>query len=463
MPKNLNKEVSQMKNQQEHLNIQHIDIEDLFGIYTYSIPVDNIDISQLLILYGQNGAGKTTILQMIYNLLSSEKREGHKTELANTKFKKISIKLSNNIVISAFRLDDLVGKYNLSFQNQEELFEVECNPTLNGKKYSLDDMDAEDDFYHFLSLLKSINLSIHSLSDDRKIKSNISMILNEKNDEVRISDIPIDLFNEMRRGEGKAFSLNDIFLQTSIQRVENWFNNEALKGNTIGQNDIQEIYFNLITELLDDKKKEKKLAETIISKESMLERLNILENKNKEFMKYNLTLDFNLDKYINIINVSDTKLEIIENILKPYVEGIEKKLDAIEDTKNIIDTFVTTLNKFYGGKELKFSIGTTKEDGIKIYSTYNDKEELDPSRLSSGEKQLLLLFCNTITAREQASIFIIDEPELSLNVVWQRDLIDALLAFSKGSSIQFILASHSIELLTQYDENVCDLINNKVF
>jgi len=322
-------------------------------------------------------------------------------------------------------------------------------------------MDAEDDFYHFLLLLKDIKLSIHSLSDDRKIKSNISMILNEKNDEVRISDIPIDIFHEMRRGEGKTFSLSDIFLQTSIQRVETWFNNEALKGNTIGQNDIQEIYFNLITELLDDKKKEKKLAEVSISKESMLEKLNILEKKNKEFMKYNLTLDFNLDKYINIINVSDRKLETIENILKPYIEGIEKKLNAIEDTKNIIDTFVTTLNEFYTGKELKFTIGATKENGIKIYSQYNDKEELNPSMLSSGEKQLLLLFCNTITAREQASIFIIDEPELSLNVVWQRKLINALLEFSKGSSIQFILASHSIELLSNYSNHVSQLKNNK--
>jgi len=451
-----------MKNQQDHLNIQHINIEDLFGIYTYSIPVDNIDISQLLILYGQNGAGKTTILQMIYNLLSSENGEGHKTELANTKFKKISIKLSNNIIISAFRSEDLIGKYTLSFKNQEELFEVECNPTLNGKKYILNDMDDEDDFYHFLSLLKDIKLAIHSLSDDRKIKSNISMILNEKNDEVRISDIPIDIFHEMRRGEGKAFSLSDIFLQTSIQRVENWFNNEALKGNTIGQNDIQEIYFNLITELLDEKKKGKKLNKPTISKESILERLNILEKKNKEFMKYNLTLDFNLDKYIDIIeSFSDTKLETIENILKPYIEGIEKKLNAIEDTKNIIDTFVTTLNEFYTGKELKFTIGTTKENGIKIYSKYNDKEELNPTMLSSGEKQLLLLFCNTITAREQASIFIIDEPELSLNVVWQRKLINALLEFSKGSSIQFILASHSIELLSNYSNHVSKLKNNK--
>jgi len=451
------KEVSQMKNKLKHLNIQHIDIEDLFGIYTYSIPVNNIDISQLLILYGQNGAGKTTILQLIFNLLSSENGEGYKTELANTKFKKISITLSNQIIISAYRINSLIGKYILSFKNNEEVFEVECTPILNSHKYILENMDNEDKFYHFLSLLKDINLAIHFLSDDRKVKSNISMILNEKDDELRISDIPMDIFHNMRISTDKTFSLSDVFLKVAIQRVENWFKNEALKGNTIGQNDIQEIYFNLITELLDNKGKKDNISEFSFSKGFMLKKLEYLHNRNNQFIKYNLSLDFNLDKYIEIIKFSNTKLGTIEKILNPYIEGIEKKFDAIEDTKNIIDTFVTTLNDFYIGKELKFSI----DNGLKIYSIYNEKEELNPAMLSSGEKQLLLLFCNTITAREQASIFIIDEPEISLNVVWQRKLINALLSFSKGSSIQFILASHSIELLSNYSNNVSKLTNIK--
>ncbi|MDQ7047873.1 MAG: AAA family ATPase [Sulfurovum sp.] len=151
------------------------------------------------------------------------------------------------------------------------------------------------------------------------------------------------------------------------------------------------------------------------------------------------------------------KLKMITNILNPYIESIETRLNAIEETKNIIHTFIITLNNFYTSKKLSFSIN----DGLKIISIYNKREVLTPSMLSSGEKQLLLLFCNTITAREQASIFIIDEPELSLNVKWQRKLIDALLTFSEGSSIQFILASHSIELLTKYTQNVSKLIHQK--
>ena len=77
--------------------------------------------------------------------------------------------------------------------------------------------------------------------------------------------------------------------------------------------------------------------------------------------------------------------------------------------------------------------------------------------LSSGEKQLLLLFINTITATDQATIFIIDEPEISLNIKWQRMLLKTLLKFSARNYVQFIIATHSIELLAPNSTNVIKL------
>ena len=102
-------------------------------------------------------------------------------------------------------------------------------------------------------------------------------------------------------------------------------------------------------------------------------------------------------------------------------------------------------------KRVAFDLGR----GITITSP--DGEPLPPSVLSSGERQLLLLFCNTITAREHASIFIIDEPEISLNVKWQRRLLGALLSLVRGTPVQFLVATHSIELLARYKRNVVRL------
>ncbi len=445
-----------MNNKTTQLNITHINIEDLFGIYTYSIPMDSTDISKLLILYGNNGAGKTTLLQIIFNLLSSENKKGHKTELANTKFKTISITLSNGYIIKAYR-ENFIGNYKLHIsKNSEELIDIVCHTITENEKYIVRDGNkGSAEVQDFLNILKELNLSIHYLSDDRKIKTNLTMLLDETKDSIEISNIPLEMLKNT-----KSFSINDAFLLMAIGKVENWFKTEVNIGNSIGQNDIQEIYFNIIENLLDDSKKEEQSSNITINKKDFLEKLKKLNSRNQEFMKYELILDYKLEKYIDLINkISKDKLEAISTTLNPYIDGIEKRLNAIESTKNIINTFITILNEFYLGKELSFSITT----GLTINSTYGEKEILKPTMLSSGEKQLLLLFCNTISAREEASIFIIDEPELSLNVVWQRKLIDALLSFSEDSSIQFILASHSIELLTQYQENVCVLENIKEF
>jgi len=69
----------------------------------------------------------------------------------------------------------------------------------------------------------------------------------------------------------------------------------------------------------------------------------------------------------------------------------------------------------------------------------------------------LLLLCNALHARESASVFVIDEPEISLNIKWQRQLIDALLKTTDGSPVQFVLATHSIPLLGSYRDCVAEL------
>jgi ABC-type glutathione transport system ATPase component len=97
--------------------------------------------------------------------------------------------------------------------------------------------------------------------------------------------------------------------------------------------------------------------------------------------------------------------------------------------------------------------------GFNIHNQLNSK--LSPAQLSSGEQQLLLLFCYVLTARDQPSVFMIDEPEISLNVKWQRQLVGSLLKITGDATIQFIFASHSMELLAQHKHRVVKLVNKK--
>jgi len=122
----------------------------------------------------------------------------------------------------------------------------------------------------------------------------------------------------------------------------------------------------------------------------------------------------------------------------------------------LLTTFVENINQqFFHDKKIQLHV----QDGLKIIAT-DSSQALDPKKLSSGEKQLLLLFCNTLMARDQATIFIIDEQEISLNIKWQRQLIRTLLNLTKNSQVQFLFATHSIELLTQYRQHVVKLSNS---
>jgi predicted ATP-dependent endonuclease of OLD family len=94
--------------------------------------------------------------------------------------------------------------------------------------------------------------------------------------------------------------------------------------------------------------------------------------------------------------------------------------------------------------------------------TSNVGSRLNVNMLSSGEKHLLFLLCNTLVAREKASILIIDEPEISLNIKWLRRLIQALLDCVAGANVQLVFASHSIELLAQHKSHVVRLENLEV-
>jgi ABC-type glutathione transport system ATPase component len=163
----------------------------------------------------------------------------------------------------------------------------------------------------------------------------------------------------------------------------------------------------------------------------------------------------NTEKIVSIIeNAPETTHPIILNVLKPYLDSVTARMDALQDTQNLLTLFVNTINKvFFRDKEIRLHV----QDGLSIETDENHK--LEPEMLSSGEKHLLLLFCNTLTARDKATIFIIDEPEISLNIKWQRQLIRTLLDFTKGSQVQFLLATHSFELLSQYRSNVVKLEN----
>lgn len=62
-------------------------------------------------------------------------------------------------------------------------------------------------------------------------------------------------------------------------------------------------------------------------------------------------------------------------------------------------------------------------DGNEITVTLRDKRVISAFDLSSGEKQLFIILGETLLQQQETCIFMADEPELSLHVEWQAELV----------------------------------------
>lgn len=87
------------------------------------------------------------------------------------------------------------------------------------------------------------------------------------------------------------------------------------------------------------------------------------------------------------------------------------------------------------------------DTGKKIVRTANEirftqiGETLLPYQLSSGEKQILAILLTVLVQDNKPYVLFMDEPEVSLHVDWQQQLIDLILGLNPN--VQIILTTHS--------------------
>lgn len=111
-----------------------------------------------------------------------------------------------------------------------------------------------------------------------------------------------------------------------------------------------------------------------------------------------------------------------------------------EDEQSVVE-FVNVCNGYLNGKRLTFD-NTQFEINI-VHSPDRDESEksIRMSMLSSGEKQIVSLFSHIYLSGRESFFVIIDEPELSLSVDWQRKFLPDIFSTKKCSGL--VAVTHS--------------------
>lgn len=438
-------------------SISSIIVEELFGKFSYVIPLDkqqNIDFSKLLIFYGLNGSGKTTLLHMIFHLISPEGKKRHRSYISDIMFKKLAIMFVDGREVSIERQECSKGEFLMYIKNKNKIINKydfkQFREAKEKKKYN-----------QFIENLKDLKINSYFLTDDRDF---LSDFIEEEYEKRYLSSSRFihsfdddDTYIVRERIRNRRISRKDLLidlLNDAVERVENWVRHKVRRDSRKGEFSLNRIYFTILNKLVKSEKEEDLKQEEW---NNLIRDLGELERIIPRYSSLRLLTPIKIKGLRDIIeSASEERRKSIHTLLKPYIDGLKAKINALEKILGLTEKFVKNINFFFHNKTLEFDYLS----GIQIKS---DSSKLKLNLLSSGEKQLLLLFCNILPARDKTSIFIIDEPEISLNVEWQRELIRALLELTEESNIQFIFATHSIELTTQYEENVVDLININKF
>ncbi|MDT1779801.1 AAA family ATPase [Acinetobacter baumannii] len=160
-----------------------------------------------------------------------------------------------------------------------------------------------------------------------------------------------------------------------------------------------------------------------------------------------------VDKTINLLRSDNNEIDIDYSALDALWRSrvvVDLSLNAEAEISKILshlNLFLDTLKDFIHDK--KFEL---KDGHLRIS---NDKEDIQYSKMSSGEKQLLILFIETLLQRNATNIFLTDEPELSLHIEWQRKIIPAIQRLNPNA--QIVAATHSPEVASKYRNNIISM------
>ena len=413
--------------------VMKIQFKALFGRFDYSIELKE---DGLTIITGPNGFGKSTILDCIYQLYKKEKGIPF---FLNLDFEEVFFLISGEKQLKitkkagALVINDKTN-YSVNLKNikkylgNDSFFNRYYNKNFDKK---FEDRKTLDEVFNYVSLIERYS------KKEVTQKNNIKFVIN--------------VLKEFSKELGKVFYIRE---QRLVSEEFDSFDESRLKD------EIKELpkKFKL---LLDRNSSE------YSSKSNELDSsypIRLFNNKEAITSKYefNLKIELMTEKFQKLNKFDLSRIQDLSNLefkeefskaLKIYFDDFDEKYQIYENFINQLELFTDIINEKLNFKEIAIS----REEGIFIQDTDFTGKQISLSQLSSGEKQEIILFYKLIFETPENTLLLIDEPEISLHIAWQKKFMDDLYKIIKFKKLNVIVATHSPQIINNHWENQIDL------
>lgn len=413
--------------------LRELSIKKLFGRFDYAIKLHDKGIT---ILTGPNGYGKSTILRMI-NALST-------AEIAlffSIEFEKISFVFSDN---STFLIEQK--------KNDTEFPDL----LINGRPFPINSLIPTRahrvPWLHRVSPTEWLDYRtrervtksqfIFHLFDDENILQSFVESAEIPQEQIELCQSVISEIKEAAQKSGDVRFISEQRLLKKTDKVDDERNPPVVDVICELPQKMKAMISDLTADYskaansLDSTYPQRLLSTTegLSGKVEFQKKLKIANDKFTKLSRYDL-VDFHLIKTQNYTDEFSKALKI-------YFEDFEKKYSVFEKFIEKLDLFTNIINSRLTFKEIR----VTRNDGLIVVDS-DQERSLKLEQLSSGEKQEIVLFYDLIFGTQSDAFLLIDEPEISLHIMWQKKFMEDLFRIVELGHLNVLVATHSPQII----------------
>nr|WP_320022340.1 AAA family ATPase [uncultured Draconibacterium sp.] len=419
--------------------LKNVRIEGFWGEYI----VESNFFQDSNIFIGRNGTGKTTFINLLQAVISVDIEMLH-----NMQFENVIINLEDGRKkrkIEVTKQAEKLKYSTLNFKIGTKFFELPILPESEIRYLS----DRRGRLHpKFFKNIREIKEELHSL---------ISLSYLSVHREQIIDDDP---FSDSHKERGNPIDVKLNQLMSSLTKYQFQLETELSSlSKKFQENVLRSMLYNPDFDQVDvNKEINLDLRSISIGLKQAYRGLGILDSVIFDIVEEHVKA---ISKATNSINnhAKDNSKPIYPNDVTPLtlLRRTEKIIDLstdLEDKKEQIfkplKNYINLLNEFHSTKE--FSLNENNKGGIVVTKK---GAKIPIAQLSSGEKQLIILLTETLIQREAQTVFIADEPELSLHIEWQRKIVPSIRKLNPNA--QIIVATHSPEIVGKLKSNTINM------
>jgi len=417
------------------MQLNKLIINGLFGHFNHVIKFKDENIT---IITAPNGYGKTVCLKVIDAIFNRRL-----SFLCDLQFELIEIFTSDGTLTITKEIDDSPNTIYLKHSSFDDMYQHQKDYAFS-KKTSMHSIDANIPFIRRVGPREWEDVRTDEIYTFEEVVENFPEYLP---DELTSKNYPgwfIDFTDSL-----SAHFIQD---QRLIQRKS--FNSRGRPKSFI---DTIEKYADELSELirqsgfrsshvsqqLDTTFPERLLRKdnyfVAMNVEQLKEELQNLQAKRSDLSAFDLLSSAQHLPALNIldeIKYEDTK------VLTLYVQDTKDKLSSYDEIYKKLELFSRILNS----KRLSFKkIKINAEKGFE-FKTQSDRP-LKLTQLSSGEQHQVVLLYELIFKTEKNVLVLIDEPEISLHVAWQKEFLKDLKEIISIQNMPVVIATHSPQII----------------